>query len=70
MKTTDKESLVKENKINSFPPQSAWTLPFRDRVRGSVIQEALRIDELFLHIKMSQMSQFGHLVGMLPQRLP
>ena len=45
-------------------------LPFRDRVRSSVIREELGVDPLLLRVERSQMRWFGHLVRMPPGRLP
>ena len=45
-------------------------LSLRDRVRSSVIQEGLGVEPLLLRIERSQMRWFGHLVRMLPGRLP
>lgn len=33
-------------------------LPFRDRLRGSVLQERLRVELLLLHMQRSQMRRF------------
>lgn len=43
-------------------------LSFRDRVRSSEIQEALRVEPMLLHIERSQLRWFGHLGRMPPGR--
>ncbi|KAL4004686.1 hepatocyte cell adhesion molecule [Sarotherodon galilaeus] len=44
-------------------------LSLRDRVRSLAIQEGLRVETLLLHIERSQLSWFGHLMRMPPERL-
>ena len=45
-------------------------LSLRDRVRSSVIRERLKVEPLLLRIERNQLRWFGHLVRMLPGRLP
>ncbi|TWW64116.1 hypothetical protein D4764_03G0011240 [Takifugu flavidus] len=54
--------------LRSYP--HPMVMSFGDRVRSSAIREELGVALLFLRVERSQMRWLGHLVRMLPGRLP